>query len=91
MDPGFPGNFERVFQQYDKIVLNFDKEKPSPIEPNPSPSNPGPRDEPPWWSPEDLDKEAQRPDVPEKSFGDLQAERMAAAEQRINEHLKNPN
>ena len=29
-----------------------------PLEPNPSPSNPGPRDEPPWWSPKDLDAEA---------------------------------
>ena len=78
------------------------------MEPNPSPSNPGPADEPPWWSPQDLDKENDPPPLtqdeynqgelkknlgyaPEKSWNDIQADRMAAGEQRINEHLKNPN
>jgi hypothetical protein len=88
MDPGFPGNFERIFQQYDRLSTKPDFEKssedPAPEAPDPpSPVFAKPRDDPPWF-PDSVTN-------PEKSFGDIQAERMAAADQRINEHLTNPN
>jgi len=85
MSPGFPGNFERVFQQYDRIVSGSkppESQPPEPSNPGPvqNPASAGPRDDPPWL-PDSVEKN------PEKSFGNMQAERMAAAEQRINEHL----
>ena len=96
MDPGFPGNFERIFQQYDRLST-----KPTnPVSTNPDPAPVSttseapvseapvfakPRDDPPWFP------DSVKITNPEKSFGDMQAERMAAADQRINEHLKNPN
>jgi hypothetical protein len=87
MDPGFPGNFERIFQQYDRLVAGSkpepeDVSTKAPVAKAPV-SSAGPRDDPPWF-PDPVTN-------PEKSFGDIQAERMAAADQRINEHLKNPN
>jgi len=96
MDPGFPGNFERIFQQYDRLVAGSKPENQAPADPAPAPVSTTseapvseapvfakPRDDPPWF-PDPVTN-------PEKSFGDIQAERMAAADQRINEHLKNPN
>lgn len=75
-----PGGLERLFQQYDTIVSEGSRHapKPSPLEPNPSANNPGPADEPPWWSPEDLDKEAGAnsappppPPTPEQEYDDF--------------------
>ena len=74
MDPGFPGNFERIFQQYDRLVAGSKpdfEENQAPADPQApvqtkveeSPILTKPRDEPPWLP--DFDK------VPEKSFGDM--------------------
>ena len=117
MDPGFPGSFERVFQQYDRIVSrsaaperkSLGPETPVPTEapverpslpPSLPPSMPPPppdlpeknvppeelvgfSDAPPWEEPPVV--------APAKSRGDRLAERMAEAERKINEKLKNPN
>ena len=102
---GPPGGLERMFAQYDAIVSHHPPAAtPSPLEPNPSPSNPGPADEPPWWSPQEMDSPPTSQNEynegalkqhlgydPQKSWGDIQSDRMEAADQRMKEHLANPN
>ena len=59
-----------MFAQHDAIKLRAQSHsqmmRPSPIQPNPSPSNPPPKDEPPWWSPDDMDAQANAPVTGEK-------------------------
>ena len=59
-----------MFAQHDAIKLRAQSHsqmmRPSPIQPNPSPSNPPPKDEPPWWSPDDMDAQANAPVTDEK-------------------------
>ena len=102
MDEAFPpGGLEKLFAQYDTIVSHDvqNTPKPSPIEPNPSPSNRPPKDEPPWWSPDEMDESAAPPldkkelaeqalkqnlgYAPEKSWRDAEADRMEAAQKKI--------
>ena len=113
-----------MFAQYDDIRSHGPALKPSPIEPNPTPDNQGPKDEPPWWSPDEMDESKAPPldaneladqalkqnlgYAPTQSWGDVQADRMEAAQkkldaktnemdranaanQRIEESLRNPN
>jgi hypothetical protein len=92
------GGLEKVFAQYDYIVHgnHVESTKPSPIKPNQSPLNP-PADDPPWRPP--ITQAEHEQGVlkhnlgyePQKSWRDIDADRMATAEQRMNEHLKNPN
>ena len=92
------GGLEKVFAQYDYIVHgnHVESTKPSPIKPNQSPLN-QPADDPPWRPP--ITQAEHEQGVlkhnlgyePQKSWRDIDADRMATAEQRMNEHLKNPN
>jgi hypothetical protein len=47
MDPGFPGNFERIFQQYDRLVAgskpDFEKSQENPDPQAPDPQTPDPQ------------------------------------------------
>ena len=111
MDPGFPrGGIERAFAQYDRITSHHppdhEMHKDEPEAKKDPPHVPG--DEPPWWSPDDMDANAKGPPItqaeheqgvlknnlghdPQKSWRDIDADRMAAADQRMNQHLKTPN
>lgn len=78
---GPPGGLERMFAQYDAIVAQHPPgARPTPLET--SLIKPAPVDEPPWRSREMPSR---------KSRGDIQADRMAAADQRMKERLANPN
>ena len=90
MDPGQPSNLERLFAQYDRIRSH----RPSPTAPppetppeTPPEAPPEPDDIPPSMEPPDDDYD-QPMDVPEKSWGDIQAEGMAEAQRLINEPLR---
>jgi hypothetical protein len=86
------GPWEQLFHEYDAIVSSAAGQmKPSPIEPNPSP----PPDEPPWWSPQDLDAKSAPPLPPpppppqaQKNLRDDEADRAEAAEKLLNERFK---
>ena len=61
MDPGFPrGGIERAFAQYDRITSHHppdhEMHKDEPEAKKDPPHAPG--DEPPWWSPDDMDANA---------------------------------
>jgi hypothetical protein len=98
---GPPGGLEKLFAQYDYITHGAHQDAAKPL-----PSN-APPDHPPWWLPDDTETAKGPPITqaeheqgvlkhnlgyePQKSWRDIDADRMAAAEQRMNEHLKNPN
>ena len=96
MDPGFPrgkGGIERVFAQYDRITSRRPPQEPPLKEQKP------PDDEPPWWNAPPITQAEHDDGVlkntlgynGQKSWRDIDADRMAAADQRMNQHLKNPN
>ena len=100
MDPGFPkGGIERVFAQYDRIMLHRPPEHDMQAEPQANETQPVPGDEPPWWtappiSQAEHDEGVLKNDLGyhgQKSWRDIDADRMAAADQMMNQHLKTPN
>ena len=93
MDPGQPANLERFFAQYDRIrshrhsMPHDQKEKPSESSVLPPSMEEPPSELPPSMEePETMDLSGMSSEVPKQSWGDMQAERMAASEQRLNEH-----
>ena len=70
MDPGAPpGGFERLFEEFDRIVSAHPA--PRQIMPNPSPD--GPADEPPWWEPEELKGPEAEAEAPEAEAPEAEA------------------
>ena len=94
MDAGFPkGGLEKLFAQYDRIVSR-----------KPAMPDAIPNDEPPWKAPEEIpsppitqaehDEGMLKQNLgydPEKSWRDVDADRMEQAEKKMNEHTQNPN
>ena len=102
MDYALPrGGLDRIFKQYDHIASHHPPMQASPVERNP---NPPPADEPPWWSPDDIQsppisqKEHEQGAIkqnlgydPRTSWQDIDADRMEASAKKMNERFKNPN